>query len=499
MIRAAAIRMEDALKYLYKVQKEVYLLQSIEGLLEWDEGTNMPKAGYGSRSEHQRIIQGLIQEKLVNRKLEAAISALKSGKLSKRDSIVLEAVEKQVRRIKYIPVSFVRQLSKRQVIAKSAWKEAYKKNDFSIALPDFSRMVELKRQQAGYFSPESMPYDSLLNEYEEGMNSERLSGMFRQLKEELSVLLGEIRKSQAYSKESRMDVKMSRKEQKAIIIDFLRRMGISSEKVKLGASSHPFTSVISGSDIRITASFKEPLESFFSALHEAGHALYAMNLPQNYNYTVIYNAASYGLDEGMALIWENMIGRSKEFWKSYYIAFRKNTKGVQNWKEFYESINRVRSSPVRISADEVTYCLHVILRFELERDLVNGTLKPAHVRDAWNQKMGEYLGIIPKNDREGLLQDDHWASGEFGYFPTYALGMVYSAQVFRKIAEDIPSAGEDISAQEFSKVIEWLTAKIYSKGNSGTAESIVRSATGLPANPNIFIEYLRKKYLEIYR
>ncbi len=457
-----------------------------------------PRQRSTGRSEQIKFIENIIQKRLTSDRLSQVISRLRTRKLSKTEQIIIDELENQIIKAKQIPASFKKLLTKHSVISQEKWKIARRMNDFSLFSPYLKKMLELKRQQARMLDPSAMPYDMLIREYEPGVSTQRYEDIFRYLKSELMDILQKIKGTQKYLDQKPLHFSMRSRVQKEIIKEFLRKMGITGERVKISTSPHPFTTRISRNDIRITARFQEPLESFFTALHETGHALYEMNLPKKYYHTLIYNQASFGLDEAQAIIWENNIGKSKALWQKYYTAYNDYIDRKITLDDFYEHVNIVRPSMIRVNADEVTFILHVILRFEIERDLINGKLRVSQIRDAWNSKMQELLGITPRNDNEGLLQDIHWAAGDFGYFPSYALGMVYAAQLHKQMSREIAGSDDLVRNLEFQPFIDWLRKNVYSKGRTRTAEQIIKSTTGSGLRPKVLVDYLRTKYSDIY-
>lgn len=490
--------MDESLRVIYKIQKEISTLSSIARLLEWDENTNMPSKAVSAKSEQIKLIQKMRRKKLVSTKLYSAMSTLKKKKLSSKDQIVLRELEKSVHKAKKIPKQLMIELSDASVLGLSAWKRARKKNDFKLFERELERIVKLKRKQAKLLNPKLKPYDSLISLYEEGMDSEKLTVIFDELKLGLVKILGKIKDSKKYKVQKSLKVKMTIEDQKLILNEIISDMGINQERVALGVSLHPFTIGISKDDVRITTRYVNPLESFFGAVHEAGHALYSLGLPTEYHDTFVFKSASMGLDESQSLFWENKIAKSEIFWKGFFNKYKSCMKNNISRKEFYEAVNSVKPSFIRVNADEVTYCLHIILRFEIERDLINGSLDVKDVRDEWNRKCKELLGITPKSDNEGVLQDIHWAGGDFGYFPSYAIGAIYSAQIYNTIKKKIPDFYSDVRSQYFEDILSWLRKKIHNKGKTALADDIVKAACGKRLDPKAFITYLEDKYSKIY-
>lgn len=486
------------MKQVYQSQKEISILKGISALLDWDENTNMPGSAFRSRSEQIKLVEGLINERLTDEQLAASIAGLRKERLTKTEIFILNELEKEVNKAKRFPPAQRQALAKQLVLSRDAWKSARKANNFSLFERQLSTIIEMKKKQALLLEPAQNPYDTLIKEYEEGMDTSRYESMFKYLRQELVLLISKITATKRFKEQKALELKIAKRDQTQIIDDFIKVMGITPERVRISTSPHPFTTRISINDVRITTRYADPMESFFTVLHEAGHALYEMNLPKKYYHTLVYSPASFGMDEAQAMIWEYQIGKNPALWQSYYLTFRKYIEKLIRWNDFYFYINMVNPSFIRVNADEVTYILHIILRFEIEKELINNRMKASDIRAAWNQKMNELLGITPRNDNEGLLQDIHWATGDFGYFPSYALGAIYSTQLSRQMFKEIPNSEQLIKTQDFSQFIEWLKKKVYHKGKTRSAETILKNATGSGLKPKVYIDYLNEKYSKLY-
>ncbi len=281
-------------------------------------------------------------------------------------------------------------------------------------------------------------------------------------------------------------------------------MLLPKNKTRIDVSTHPFTTSMSNNDVRITTNFsrKQPLFAFLSTVHETGHALYELGMPKGiYKDTVISDSPSLGLHESQSRFWENMIAKNIHFWKYFYPIFKrtfpKQFKHI-NFDAWYFYINQVRPSLIRIEADELTYCLHIILRFELELDLIDEKITVEELPEIWNDKMNELLGITPKNDKDGVLQDMHWSGGEIGYFPTYAIGTIYASQIFNQLIKDHPETIENIERSNFKHILVWLRKNIHNYGRSLNADDIIKKACGTGLNSKVFVEYLKNKYFTLY-
>jgi carboxypeptidase Taq len=500
--------MKESLDFILKEQKELSVYSGIAALLGWDQMTYMPPGGASDRSEHSALISRLSHEKVVSdvfwNHIEHLTQPSVFNTLSEKDQIILRRLRKDVDKSRKIPSSFVEKMAKATTIAYSAWEKAREKNNFSVFAPHLREIVELEQEYCHYIDMPGPRYNCLLDDYEEGMTVDILRREFSTLKKHLVDILEKIKASSRYQKQESSNVRFDVETQKKLTGTILEKMGLPKHRSRIDVSTHPFTTSMGYDDVRITTSYKRknPLFSFFSTVHEAGHALYELNMPKNeYKDTVISDSPSLGLHESQSRFWENMIARSKDFWQYFYPVFKKqapkkfNTIDLEKW---YQMINRVQPSLIRVEADELTYCLHVILRFEIEVELMEETCAVDELPVIWNEKMDAMLGMTPKNDVEGVLQDMHWSGGSIGYFPTYAIGSIYSSQLFRKIQEELPTLRDDIQRAEFYSILDWLVENIHSYGRKYTADEIITKACGEGLNSRVFIDYLKEKYFSLY-
>ena len=498
------MKKEDKLLELVKeYQKEIILLSNATALLGWDQETYMPSKAIESRSEQVSLLSSLIHEKLTSEKLFDAVKKLRNSKSVKGDDkIMIEKLYKDLLKARKIPNEFVKELSKTQSLAVKAWKEAKTKSNFKIFQPHLEKLVKLKIKEANYIKIPGHIYNSLLDSYEEGMTAEKLKPKFEKLKIDLLSLLNRIKNSEEYKKR---EIKLMKKEitnemQMYFIKDVIKRIGLNEECSRIDFSEHPFTTKTGFNDVRITTIIKKhnSLSSFGSSIHEAGHALYELNMPENHKYDILGDAPSLGIHESQSRFWENMIGLSKPFWIFYYPKFDAKLNINGNLNQWYKEINNVSAGFIRVDSDEVHYCLHVILRFEIELGLIEGSIKVKDLPLVWNKKMKEFFGLVVKNDSEGVLQDIHWGWGNFGYFPTYALGTIYAAQLYKVIKKKYPKIEQDIKKGDYSKIRLWLNDNIHKYGRKLLTEEIIKKACGEGLNPDKYISYLDKKYSKIY-
>ena len=498
--------MKKSLDFIYKEQKEVSHFGGIASLLGWDQMTYMPQKGIRGRAEQLSLIARLTHERMISDNLYNHIKKLdeNSRRITTKDTIVLNRLKKDVEKARKVPSEFVEKMSKTTSIAYAVWEKARKKNTYSLFAPHLEKILELEKQYCDYIKQPGHPYNSLLDDYEEGMTVEILQKEFGILRSQLVEILKKIISSKVYQKQQPVKIKVDVDKQKELCNILLRQLKLPSDRSRLDISTHPFTTSIGDDDVRITTNYdhKGLLSSFFSTIHEAGHAFYELGiLKEEYKDTVIADAPSLGIHESQSRFWENMIARSKPFWIYFTPIFKKvvpETCKNMNTGTWYRSINQVTPSFIRVEADELTYCLHIILRFELELELLEGKINVAELPYRWNEKFTDFLGITPKTNREGVLQDMHWSGGEFGYFPTYAIGTIYASQLFKKVSKELTTINEKISHGNFTLILNWFSDHVYRYGRMMTADEIIRKICGEGLNSKVFITYLKNKYYPIY-
>jgi len=496
--------MKESLDFIYKEQKELSTFGGIAALLGWDQMTHMPKMGAAERSEQGALISRLSHDKVISDNFWKHIQILLKNldNLSEKDKAVVTRLVKDVEKSRKIPSDFVERMSRTTTLSYQSWEDARAKNDFKVFAPHLGKIINLEKEYCDYIKLPGPKYNTLLDDYEEGMTVDVLKKEFSFLKTNLVDILQKIMSSETYSKQEKIDIKVDKEKQKKLSQIIFEKMHLPNEKARIDVSTHPFTTSIGIDDVRITTNYDRdsPLFSFFSTIHEAGHALYELGMPgEEFKYTVISDSPSLGLHESQSRFWENNIARSMSFWKYFYSIFQ-NTSGYSysNLDNWYKLINQVRPSLIRVEADELTYCLHVILRFELEVDLMDDKIKVDDLPQLWNEKMNDMFGIIPKNDVEGLLQDMHWSGGSIGYFPTYAIGSIYSSQIHKKISEVNANLETEIEQGNFQNILNWLRENIHKFGRLMTADEIIKNACGEGFNSKIFVDYLKNKYFSLY-
>jgi len=498
--------MKESLDFIYKEQKELSHFGGIAALLGWDQMTYMPPKGSEGRAEQLSLISRLVHERVTSETFYHHLKRLHEARstLTEKDRIVVMKLCHDVEKARKIPSAFVEKMTKTTSIAYTVWQQARENDKFSLFRPHLEEIVELEKQYCDYIKLPGHLYNSLLDDYEEGMTVDVLQKEFTILRNQLGGILQKITESMAYQKQqtAKMTFKVSHQQQLCDIL--LTRLNLPLDRARLDVSTHPFTTSMGDDDVRFTTNYDREgfLSSFFSTMHEMGHTIYELGiLKGEYKDTVISDAPSLGIHESQSRFWENMIARSKPFWVYFSPVFQKIAPDAcrgTNSETWYRLVNQVRPSLIRVEADELTYCLHVILRFELELDLLEEKITVAELPECWNQKITDFLGVTPKNDRDGVLQDMHWSGGEFGYFPTYAIGTIYASQLFRQFSNEHPTSHDEISRGDFATVLCWLSNHVYQYGSLITADEIIKKTCGEGLNSKVFITYLKEKYYPLY-
>jgi len=494
---------------------EIQRINSAASVLSWDQETYMPAGGGQARAEQIAVLQGLAHQKLVSPGIESLLSQWvnpetgqaidQPGDLWDEPSrSLLREVWRDFSRAQKLPSDFVITLSRECSLAQQVWAEAKTKNTFSMFLPNLRTVLSLKREEARYLGYKDSPYNALLDVYEPGSTIATLEPVFAQVKARLVPLLKRITQSHVHIDDGFLRHSYDQARQLEFGRLVLTAMGYDFERGRLDLSAHPFTTSFHPTDVRVTTRVHEhELQScLFSCIHEGGHGLYDQGLDQQYYGTPLGDSVSLGIHESQSRLWENCVGRSRPFWRFFYPILQQTFQGQLEsvtTEQFYAAINRVHPSFIRVEADELTYNLHIMLRFEIEQDLIEGKIQPEDLPAIWNRKMEEYLSIVPRTDAEGVLQDVHWSFGAFGYFPTYTLGNLYSVQFFEQAILEIPHLEDEITAGRLTPLRRWLGQKIHRWGRMFTPDHLSRRITGSPINPEPFLSYVEKKYGEIYQ
>jgi carboxypeptidase Taq len=504
--------MRRELEALIALDREIGLLSHIGSLLEWDMETYMPPKAAAERADQSSLVQSLAHERLVRPQIGELLASLGSTgdrpegdpSLEPRERAYLRAMRRAYDRETKLPGDLVADLARETSLAQQAWAQARAKDDFQSFAPRLDAVLRLKRRQAACLSSGGNPYDALLDLFEPGGTEAEVAATFAALKSDLVSILADIR-SRPQIDDSFLYRNCPVERQKAISEWLVDLLPFDRERGRLDTVEHPFTNTMGVDDIRITTRYIEGnfTSSVFSTIHETGHALYEMGIAtgEAFARTRLSEVWSAAIHESQSRMWENVIGRSASFWKRNYPRLAElagpTLDGI-GLDRFVAGINKVEPSLIRTEADEVTYGLHVILRFELESDLIAGRLSVEGLPAAWDARMGELLGIEPPSDSAGCLQDVHWSFGLFGYFPSYALGNLYAAQFWDAMRDDIPGLEGRIEAGDLGEPLAWLRERIHAWGAAYLPGELVRRATGSDLDARHFTSYLRGKYSRIY-
>lgn len=490
--------------------KKIGLLDGISYLLEWDQETYMPSGAAEIRSEQVQLVADLIHKERTGKDFTKALSKLidlDSGKvlipgLSLPQKAALREWRRDYLHAKALPKAFVSEFAKLTSGAMALWGKARKKNDFKAFAPTLEKIVSMCRKKTDYLGYEQHPYDALLDCFEPHMTTKELDQIFPPLQKSITALLKKINSCKQVDN-SCIHGKFSPEKQLQFCHTLLKAMGYDLNKGRMDISNHPFSLALHPTDSRITTRIHPSslIECISAVMHEGGHSLYEMGLMPEYFGSPLSEATSLGIHESQSRFWETRIGLSKPFWKHFYPSllqtFPKKLEDV-SLEQFYKAINKVTPSPIRVEADEVTYSLHVILRYEIEKELITGALKVKDIPERWNSMMQKYLGITPKTNREGCLQDIHWSVGGFGYFPTYALGNLYASHFFSAFEKEHPDWEKKVGKGELLFIKGWLNEKIHKFGRTYSASELAEKVSGKKLSQKSYVDYLTKKYSAIY-
>jgi carboxypeptidase Taq len=507
--------MQDPLKKLHEKDREIQLVAHALALLGWDQETYMPRNAIAERAEQVAFLEGIIHDKVTSEETGELFSVLGADKspqpgvatLSEDDrSFVREFYRVYMKRVK-LPKELVMEIARETSLSQAQWAEARSESDFGLFSPSLATIVRLTLRKAECIGYADDPYDPLLDDYEPWMKNAECAAIFEKLAPKLALLVRKISEKSKRRPVRTAAGSFDEKKQQAVSLSIMKMMGFDFESGRLDVSAHPFTTTLGSQDVRITTRYdkKNILSGIYSTIHETGHALYEQGFKASLAGTLLSNGASMGIHESQSRLWENVIGRSRGFSSRILgrlkAAFPSRFGSVGKEDFYSKMINRVEPSLIRTESDEVTYNLHIILRYNLETRLVRGELAVDDLPDAWKEESGKLLGIVPANDSEGVLQDIHWAMGAIGYFPTYSLGNLYSAQFYAKMREDIPQADGDTGSfddRTLAAILLWLREHIHCHGSTLKASELCAKVTGRPLDPVYFTDYLEKKYGDIY-
>lgn len=502
------------------LMREVATIGSIGSLLGWDQETYMPGAAAGHRAEQQSWIAKVAHERATSPKVGDLLAACESDKSVVGDPMSPAAAAVREMRRDYdlatkLPTAFVAESALVQSQAQEVWKEARQKSDFAMFAPWLEKVMELARRRAGYLGTPAggEAYDALLDAYEPGSRAKEIEAIFAPLRKDLSALIARIAASKAAVKTDVLNVRIAPAKQQEFGLFVLKAMGFDLEAGRLDVTTHPFCSGMAPGDTRLTTRYKDDrwIDALYGTMHEAGHGLYEQGLPKTANLngqgsgtlfgTPLADSISLGIHESQSRMWENLVGRSKAFWEwALPHAARIMGSGLEKFTadEMYRAVNTTTPSLIRVEADEGTYNLHVMVRFELERGLISRAVKVNDLPGEWNARYKQYLGVDVPDDRRGCLQDVHWSFGLVGYFPTYTLGNLYASQLWETIRGQIGDLDAQMRRGEFGPLKTWLNANVHAHGKRYRAGDLCKMLTGRPLDSGALLRHLAAKAKAVY-
>lgn len=498
--------MSEKMQQLKTLLAEIADLNAVQALLGWDQQTYMPQGGGEARGNQLATIGTISHQKFTSDEIGRLLDDLEKefeGADSDADELrLLDVTRHDYERATRVPSEFVAEFAVVTSRAFEAWVEARGKSDFSIFWPHLEKVVELNQRYVSFFPPADHPYDVLLDQFERGMKTADVKAIFDALRPRQVELLRAIA-AKPQMDDSFLHVEYDEKKMWDFSEVIATRFGYDWERGRQDKAAHPFTTNFSINDVRITTRYEDdnPANMLFSTMHETGHALYELGSNQAYERSPLAGGTSLAVHESQSRMWENLVGRSLPFWEHFYPEFRKvfpAQVGNVDLQTFYKGINKVEPSLIRVNADEATYNMHIMLRLELEISMVEGAVRVKDLPEIWNAKMEEYLGIQPPDDAKGVLQDVHWSGGALGYFSTYALGNLISAQLWEQITADIPDLDDQFRKGEFGALLAWLREKIHVHGRKYEPQELVQRVTGSKIDPDAYVRYLKQKYSDIY-
>ncbi len=481
-------------------------LKAAAAVLTWDQKTYMPDGGAEARAQQLSTLQSTAHERFVadetGELIDRAADALDDPDRLNPDAALVRVARRDYERAVRVPSSLVAELSKATSQAQQAWKQARGNDDFSQFAPHLERLVNLSVEKAEAIGYEDDPYDALLTEYEPGRTTEEVESLFDTLRDDLVPIVDTIDDAPQIDNSILRGTYPESAQQafgRSVIEDF----GYDFDRGRQDVSAHPFTTAFSPTDVRLTTRYDEEnvASALFSTIHEAGHGLYEQGIDPALDRTPLGEGTSLSIHESQARLWENHVGRSRPFWRHYLPKLKDafpDALGDATLEPFYRAINRVEPSLIRVEADEVTYNLHVMLRFELERGLIDGSVSVNELPERWNEAMDNSLGVVPETDANGVLQDVHWSQGAFGYFPTYTLGTLTAAHLVETIQDDLPDLSDQIANGRFVPLLDWLHTHIHKHGRILKAPDLLNRTTGADLSAAPWLQYVRDKFGALY-
>ncbi|MDW5595001.1 carboxypeptidase M32 [Conexibacter stalactiti] len=504
--------MSQALDELRQRLAEISDLSSAAGLLGWDQQTMMPERANPLRAEQLGTLSGIVHERFTDdaigrllHALEGEEEALRQADPDSDDAALIRVARRDYEKSKRVPAELAVEMARAGALGHQAWVQARERSDFASFLPFLRRNVELKRQYVELFDDEGHddPYDVLLDDYEEGMKTAEVATLFSELRAQLVPLIAQIAEKSDAVDNAPLHGSFEPARQAVLVRGVLERLGWSPDGWRLDEAEHPFAASFGPTDVRLTTRYDPSYigMALYGGIHEMGHGLYEAGVAPQLARTPLASGASLGLHESQSRLWENVVGRGRPFAGFLHGELQRvfpEQFGAIDAESYYRAVNKVQPSLIRVEADEATYGLHIILRFELEREMIAGTLDLAELPEAWNARMKQYLGIDVPDDASGVLQDVHWSAGEIGYFSTYALGNLIAAQLWQRARADLPQLDEQLAAGDGSALRAWLGDHLHRYGRKLPPKELVQRIVGGPIAVQPFADYLRAKLTPLY-
>ncbi len=498
--------MEEAYSRLVERLGEVQDIAGAAGVLAWDQRTKMPSAGSQARADQLATLTRLAFERFTADEIGGLLEELapwgESLEYGSVEAGLIRVTRRDYEKARRVPLELRAEMARAGALGEPVWREARQTSDFALFLPHFEHAVELKKRYIECFQPVDEPYDALLDDFEPGVKTAEVRAVFDELKEGLVPLVAAIAERVDAVDDSALTGDFPLAQQEQVEGAILRAFGFLDEEWRVDETAHPFASKGGPHDVRLTTHHQhDNLTSLFACMHEFGHGLYEYQVDGDLYRTPLGRGASLGVHESQSRMWENMIGRSLPFWEHFFPLVRDAFPaqlGSLDAETFYRAVNRVQPSLIRIHADEITYNLHIIMRFELEQELVGGTLAPADASEAWDARIRQYLGIEVPDVADGVLQDMHWSGGAIGYFPTYALGNVISGQLWERMQRELPDLSEQVRNGDFGELRAWLREHVHRYGRTYMPRELLEREVGGGLDPQPLLGYLREKFGAIY-
>lgn len=493
--------MSSAIDALKQRLMDVNALQAATAVMDWDQQTYMPKEGSAARGEHVGRLSRMAHEIFTSDQTASLIQTAKSNLNGEMDDqALLRVVTRDFDLATKLPADLVAEKVKLGSDSQDVWVEARANNDFGKFAPYLERMIDVVRREAEFLGYKEHIYDALLDQYEEGATAAEVRTMFDAIRGPQVDLVKQIQ-DQPEIDDSWLYGEWEVAKQQRFTEMLVKAIGFDFNRGRQDTAPHPFCTNFSMNDVRLTTRFKSYLGSaIFGSLHEAGHGMYEQGSPEHFDRTPLCGGVSLGVHESQSRTWENIVGRSRAFWEHFYPMLQAEFPSLANRSldEFYRAINKVKPSLIRVEADELTYNLHIMVRFELECALLEGTLAVKDLPEAWNEKYREYLGIVPPSDSDGCLQDVHWSAGLIGYFPTYSMGNLLSYQIWNVLKSEVGDVDALMSRGDFKPILQWLQQKVYSQGKRYAPKELIQRVTGKPMQAGDYLAGLGEKYRGVY-